>query len=118
MKSNLKKLAHPGKLITCIVAKGHAVEIAHALKEKLQIVDFHIHHCRGSGISDSQKSSGLTQEMEKDVLLVNVSSERADEVFEFIYFEAKINEPSSGFMYQSHLQAFTPLLLPDLPEEA
>ncbi len=106
-----------GKLITCILPKGNAVEIAHALKEKKNVNDFNIHHSRGSGTSMPVGKKGVGQQMEKDVLLVNVPDKIADEIFEFLYEEAKIGRPHGGFMYMSKLQFFTPVVLPDIPEE-
>jgi hypothetical protein len=45
-----------------------------------------------------------------------VPKDRADELFEFIYDNARIGEEQGGFMYMLKLQRDIPFVLPDIPE--
>ena len=51
-------------------------------------------------------------------ILEKKGSLRADEVFEFIFFEADINRPHGGLMFQQPLLATTAFNLPELEEES
>ena len=48
---------------------------------------------------------------------ISGQDDRADEIFEFIYHEARIDRPHGGLIYVTGLDRATPFVLPDLPEE-
>lgn len=105
------------KLITCILPKGVAPGVLASLKEQWDIVTANINSARGIGKITPLKYRGVSDQSEKEILTVMVSAERADEVFDFIYFEADINRPHGGLMYMLALQSASAFQLPDLPAE-
>ncbi len=98
------------KLITCILPLHSALDLAEKIKSQFSIQEIATHHCRGSGTAAPQGLKGIGRQLEKDVLLLAVQDEQADEVFEWIYWEAKIFEPHHGFIYQSPLQELKPFV--------
>ena len=111
---------HPtGKFITCILTKGKARELAIALKEKKDIISVSYQHVRGaSAMAEKLGFRGLGQTQEKDVLTAVVTPEKADDIFEFIFEEAGIGQAHGGFMFQGNLAGYTPLTLPEIPEDS
>lgn len=97
------------KLITCITPKGKAIEIESLLYKEKGISSVNVASGRGGG---------RRGRIEVDILTVDVSEEKADEIFEFIYHKAEIGEYHGGFMYQGRLTGSTPFELPELPEES
>ena len=51
---------------------------------------------------------------EQEILTVIVDGDRAEEIFEYIYFQGKLNEPGGGFIFQSGLNRATSFKLPDI----
>jgi len=96
------------KLITCITPKGKGLPIAKMLYEEKGINTVNINSGRGGG---------RRGRIEVDVLTVVISEKRADEIFEYIFFEAEVNKIHGGFMYQGNLQGATPFTLPDIPQK-
>lgn len=106
------------KLITCVLPIGVAMPLAHTLREEKAIVTTNVSNARGVGMLTATAHLGLGDQTEKQILTVTVDQDVADEIFEFIYFEAKINQPHGGLMYMSRLDDYVPLIVPeDLPEE-
>ena len=105
------------KLITCILPKGVAPDVLETLKERWNIVSANINSARGIGKITPLKYRGVGDQAEKEVLGVTVDAAHADEVFDFIYFEADINRPHGGLIYMLALQSATAYTLPDLPAE-
>ncbi len=102
------KFEKNGKLITCITPKGKAMAIEKLLQKEKGINSVNIASGRGGG---------RRGRIEVDILTVVVSAERADEIFEFIYYSADIGEYHGGFMHQGALTGATPFELPEIPEE-
>ena len=108
---------NPQKLITCVLPKGVAPPVVSALKAR-GIIAANITTARGMGKLTPLKYRGVGQQSEKEILDVVVAVERAEEIFEFIYSEAHIDQPHGGLMYMSAVPRATPYALPqDLPEE-
>ena len=105
------------KFITCVLQNGVALEVMHALKEDKDINTASFHKARGySKVPGSKRSGSSGQVSEKDVLSVTVPSDRADEIFEFIYDVAKIDHPHGGIIIMAPLQFSVPFTLPDVSE--
>lgn len=105
------------KLITCLLPKGVAPGIVKLLKEEKGIFKANINSARGLGKITPLAYRGVGEQSEKEILNVVVEAQLADEIFEFIYYEADINRPHGGMMYQCDLRRATPFILPELPEE-
>ena len=107
----------PAKLITCILPPGTAKAVMLALKSQYGIITANMHFARGVGKLTPRSRWGIGEQTEKEILVVTVPEEQADEIFTFIYDEAHINRPHGGLMYMHPLQKSLALTLPDLPEE-
>ena len=59
---------------------------------------------------------GLGAQQEKDVLEVAVESDRAEEVFNYIFHRAEMDKPHHGIIYMSVLPKLSVMQLPDLEE--
>ncbi len=112
-------MAPEHKLITCVLPIGVAIPLAQKLREDKGIVTATVNNARGIGKLTAAAHRHLGGQTEKQVLTVTVEQSVADDIFEFIYFEAGINEPHGGLMYMSALDHYIPLVVPeDLPEDA
>ncbi|MCP5011442.1 MAG: hypothetical protein GY942_15790 [Aestuariibacter sp.] len=112
------KLAKPSKLITCILPKGRAMPLLRQLKQELGIVASNINHARGSGRLTPLAYRGIGEQTEKEIFSVVIDEERAEEVFTFIFYNAEINRPHGGLVFQSALTVATDYQIPaDLPVE-
>ncbi len=107
----MKKL-QPSKLITCILPKGRAMPILKQLKQELGIITANLNHARGSGRLTPLAYRGAGEQTEKEILTVIVSQQQAEEVFSFIFFNADINRPHGGMIFQSALTVASDFELP------
>lgn len=105
------------KLITCVLPSGRGHDILMRLKTEKNVITCVLNNARGIGIATLNEIRNVGPLSEKDVLQLVAPPERADELFEWLYFEAGVDAPHGGFMYQQALAAATVLLLPDLPPE-
>lgn len=106
------------KLITCILPKGICFDVEKSLKEEKGIVTANVKTARGLGKLTPLAYRGVGEQTEKEILTVTVSSEDADEIFGFIYDEARINKPHGGLIYMSNIDVISAYSLPeDLPDE-
>lgn len=110
-----------GRLITVILPTGSG----HALLEKLVndkgLTSVFLHHARGSGLSGVLKRKGLTQQIEKDMVVAAVSTDTLEDIISFIYEQGGVGKPHGGFIYVERLSAMrggAPALLPSQPELA
>ena len=94
------------KRITCFLPKGAGVKMVEVLRSEKNIVSTNVHSGRGQRTAETWK--------EQEILTVIVDSDRAEEIFEYIYFEGKLNELGGGFIFQSDLNRATSFKLPDI----
>ena len=106
----------PAKLITCILPDdGRDTALIDSLRRDLDIITANTLPCRGI----EANFGGVIKDRRKAVVhsvrmvTVVVPPERADAVFEYLFFKAGIDQPDSGMIYQGDLLAATPFLLPD-----
>jgi len=109
---------HKYKLITCILPKGIAVHVVKRLKSEQGILSANINNARGVGKLTPLAYRGVGAQSEKEILSVVVPEKLAEEIFAFIFEEAKINRPHGGIMYMGALSRSTAFILPELPDEA
>ena len=105
------------KKITAILPKGQSVGVIIGLKEEKGIITANVNTARGMGKLTPNAYRGVGEQTEKEILDVVIESERADEIFEFIYETAEINRPHGGIIYMSALQQASAYSLPEIPEE-
>jgi hypothetical protein len=89
------------KRITCFIPKGVGLHLVEVLHDEKNIDSTNVHNGRGLRTVESVKNYGAWTE--QDVLTVIVDSERADEIFEFIFIKGELNKPGGGFIYQTSL---------------
>jgi len=99
------------KMIVCILGHGTGVNVIARLFEEKGISASSVASGRGISASTSTQVSGGA---EVDLLNVAVSSERADEIFNFIYDAANLGHPHAGFIFQYAVSLVTPFKLPDI----
>ena len=108
----------PSKMITCVLPKGSSRPVLTALKDEQGIVSANVNYARGTGrMTHRAMSKGMSQ-TEKEILTVVVPTERAEELFAFIYETADIGRPHGGLMYQTDLTVSSVFELPDIAEES
>ena len=108
----------PHKLITCILPKGKALDVAKKLRDEKGINTANVDSARGMGKLTPHAYRGVGEQTEKEILNVVVTEVQADEIFEYIYDAAEINRPQGGMIYMSkQLPKATLYILPDLPCE-
>lgn len=105
------------KLITCIVAKGRAAALQSALIEEKGIHSANIHHGRGVGRFAPLAERGVGEQGEKEIVEISVDGAIADEVFEFVFFEAEINQPHGGVIYMTSLSSASEFIIPEITDE-
>lgn len=107
----------PGhRLITCFLPAGKGREVLDALRKQKGLHSAFVHHARGAGV-DSRRSGNAPFYVEREVITVLVPAERANEVFEFVYFAAGINQPHAGMVLMEKAIRGMQCILPDLPDE-
>ncbi len=107
----------PHKLITAILPKGRSKQLVQRLVHEKGLNRVNVNHARGIGRITPLRHRGVGETTEKEIVSVVVHADQAEEIFEFIFFEAEVNRPHGGLMYQQPLFASTLFSLPDLPEE-
>jgi len=107
----------PHKLITAILPKGQDKELVRRLVKEMGINSVNVNYARGLGRITPLHHRGVEETTEKAIVTIMVEEARADEVFEFIFYEADINKPHGGLMFQQPLLANTLFTMPDIEEE-
>lgn len=105
------------KLITCVLPdNGTDLTLVKSLRAEKGIITANSFACRGVEGSSTGKKKLEVKAVR--VVAVVVVAELADEIFEYIYDKAGINQDEGGFMYQSDLVGATPFVLPEgIPDE-
>ena len=98
------------KLITCILAGHKAKSIIERLSKEKGIITADKSSSRGTSLSNI---SG--EEME--VITVLVETYRADDIFEYLYFEAELDKAHHGMIYQQKIKRASKYTLPEEEKE-
>lgn len=94
------------KLITCVLSGRKASELIELLKEQKGIITADRSNARGTTILN-------TNGVEMETLTVLVNEKAADEIFEFIFFEADLNKPHQGIIYQQGIERGSEYKMPE-----
>jgi nitrogen regulatory protein PII len=103
------------KIITCILPdEGQDMTLLKALRTEKGIISANTFQCRGFGPQLRRKYKGRHQVAAYAVRVVTivVQEDRAEDVFEYIYFMVNFDHPCPGLIYQGNLLAATPYTLP------
>lgn len=112
------ELENDGRIITAILPNKNAVPVLKGLAA-MGITRINVANARGFDIGERNGKKGFPDEVEKEVLTVVATSQKqADELFEYIYHEAKINRPHGGIIYMAKLSMASIYTLPDLHDLA
>ena len=105
-------LGHIGRadkrLITAIVPVGRGQPLLERLTREPAVLSVSHHHARGVGTR--RVKPGRMVFDEKDVVLVLVGAEHADEIFGLIYREGGIGERHAGVMFQERILRGHPMM--------
>lgn len=105
------------RVIHCILPSGRGFDLLRQLKAEKGIVSAFAHHARGGGIS-TRKGRESFYYVEKEVVTVLAPEDRADEIFEFIFYASGVNQPHAGMVLMEKASVGASLTLPEgLPEE-
>lgn len=103
------------RLVACLLPRGVGLELQGRIFSEMGLARVDVHATRGFIGTDP---AGLFSRVEKEILSVVVEEERAEEVFEWIYREARVAELEGRFLYMARLDFATPFELPaDVPLE-
>ena len=106
------------KIIACILPKGRARALQQSLVEHKGIQTGTFHYGRGVGRDSHIRDRGIGEQQERDIFEVIVQADQAEEIFEFIFFEAEMDEPHGGMIYMKKAERSTVMTLPEIePEE-
>jgi hypothetical protein len=100
------------KVIHCILPAGRAHAMLDRLREEKGIASVFFHHSRGGGIS-TRKGRESFHYVEREIATVLVPEDRADEIFEFIYFAAGVNQPHAGMVLMEKTRMAMPVVMPE-----
>lgn len=96
----------PLELITAIVRRGKANEIAHAaVKAGAHAVT--IHHARGIGAGEHLHFLGTILPSEKELLFTVVPESLADKVYNTIVEKGRLREHGMGFIFMQAVKRAT-----------
>jgi nitrogen regulatory protein PII len=98
------------KLITCVLYRKGGLAVLDALRKR-GIESAALWHARGSAIGDPVGKNGLPVSFEKEIVVVAVPAQDADEIFEFIFETAEIDRPYGGLLYMEPLRRATSFVL-------
>ncbi len=96
------------KLITCVMQEKLSHEIIKHLQNEQKILTANIYSARGSTFES------MLDAKQMDVLTVLVEAEKAEEIFEYLYYEAQIDRPHGGMVFQEAIGRSTEYSLPKL----
>jgi len=87
----------PSKIIHCILPAGSANDLVERLRQEHGLACVISHHARGGGIS-TKKGEKAFRYIECDVVTLLAPAARADELFEFVYRAAGIDQRHTGMV--------------------
>lgn len=100
------------KTITCWLPLGESKALIEKLMER-GILQANASTARGAYVDAPVMKNGLQEQSEFEVLTVVVDQEQADEIFEYIYFEGKLDRKDGGFMFMAKAPLSSPFTLPE-----
>ena len=110
-------LINDAKQIVCIVPKGTGQKLVEAVSRERGIYNANFSHARGVGRSAEVQERGVGEQREKDVFAVTVAADQADELFEYLFYQAELDVPHNGLMYMMAAPKTTVMTMPDIAPE-
>ena len=100
------------KMIQAIIPMGTALPVLKALREDKGLDAANINFARGVGRFVRWSERRLGDDEEKEILSVVVPTDRADEIFEWIFHEANMDHPHGGIVYMLPLTHASSFIIP------
>ena len=113
----MKNIIENAKQIVCIVPKGRGRQLVEAMSEELEVYNSNFSHARGVGRSSDVNDRGVGEQQEKDVFAVTVAQDKADEVFEFLFYKAELDKPRNGLIYMQATPKTSIMSVPELSSD-
>lgn len=109
----MSALSHIGRTIekkqlTAIVRAGEGQRLLEIFAEKPGVLSISHHHARGVG--GHRIRDGQLYFDEKDVLILLVEREFADEVFSSLFHETRLNQPGAGMIFMEKVLRGHPMM--------
>lgn len=106
----MSALAGGRKVLTCVMPKGLGLPLLRRLFDELGIVTAHLHSARGFS---GGRRSGVFDRLEKDVVTVVAEEDRSEEIFLWLYREARVSTEVGRLLLQGSLLGATPFQMPE-----
>lgn len=113
----MESVIREARLITCILPKGRARAIEKGLIEDHGIRTANFHYARGVGRFSPLSARGIGEQLEKEILEISVPADKADELFEYVFFKGEMDQPHGGIIFMTPLVQATLMRVPEIPEE-
>jgi hypothetical protein len=105
------------KVITCFLPAGKGKEVLDDLRKQKGVYSGFVHHARGAGV-DSRRGNNAPFYVEREVITVLAPVAQADEVFEFLYFNAGLDQPHAGMvLMEKAIRGMMCNLTPEMVDE-
>ncbi len=105
------------KTITCFLPAGRAQGVLERLRKEMDIPSAFAYHARGAGLA-TRRDKSRPEYVEREMITALVPTERADEIFRFIFFAAGIDQPHAGMVLMTAAPFAEMLYLSDeIPDE-
>ena len=114
----MKNLESNGRMITCILPKGKALDVLKSLFEK-GVTRANFAFARGFDIHDAENpKTGIPDAVEKEIVTVIAKDQQeGEELFNAVYELGNLNHLGGGIMYMSKLHKASAYELPDIKEK-
>ena len=76
-----------------------------------------VYYARGGGVRERLGILGLANEAEKEVIMIIVSTDQVDRVFERMYKAGKLDTPSMGMIYVTPFERAATYVTQDIVEK-
>jgi len=106
----MSALAGGRKLLTCVMPKGLGLPLLRRLADELGIVTADLHSARGFS---GGTRAGVFDRLEKDVLTVVAEEARSEEIFLWLYREARVSAEQGRLLLMGPLVGATSFRMPD-----
>lgn len=111
------RLQQSCKIITCILPKGRGISLLKILSEEKNVHRAAFAFARGFDIHDVEGRNGIPDYEEKEVVKVIAgSSVEAEDLFDFIFRKAGIDQLGGGIMTMAEVKGSTEFMLPDIKQ--
>lgn len=90
------------RLLTCILYEGGGSQVLEMLHEK-GINECYLYSVRGNPIGRASLAGNLPEIPKTEIVHATVSADQADYIYEMLYHEAGLNQPSKGIIYVNRL---------------